>query len=72
MINGVAKNVGGPNPAIPVLSLPVLSTVEASKDGGITFSVTPHMADRTGVEPVVSSVTGRRVNHYTNGPSYTG
>ncbi len=32
----------------------------------------PHTADRTGVEPVVSSVTGRRVNHYTNGPHYAG
>ena len=30
------------------------------------------MAVHTGLEPVISSVTGRHVNHYTNGPIWLG
>jgi len=27
------------------------------------------MADQTGIEPAISSVTGRHVNRYTTGPT---
>jgi len=27
------------------------------------------MADQTGIEPAISSVTGRHVNRYTTGPA---
>ena len=33
------------------------------------FLLKKRLADHTGIEPVIFSVTGRHVNRYTNGPS---
>ena len=44
----------------------LVSTLARSRS---TIELHLHMAVRTGIEPAISSVTGRHVNRYTTGPS---